>query len=57
MAVVAAALLWSAFAVPALVKYPIDLDVTSHYGGDFTLFVDPATTATSARSATTAPCT
>jgi hypothetical protein len=36
MAVVAAALLWSAFALPALVKYPIDLDVTSHYESDFT---------------------
>lgn len=36
---------WSAFAVPALVKYPTDLDVTPRYAGTFTLFVDPATAA------------
>jgi len=42
---VAGALSWSAFAVPALVKYPTDLDVTPRYRGSFTLFVDPATTA------------
>jgi hypothetical protein len=35
-----AALLWSLFAVPALVKYPTDLDVTPRYRGAFTLFVD-----------------
>jgi hypothetical protein len=34
---------WSAFAVPALVKYPTNLDVTPRYAGTFTLFVDPAT--------------
>ena len=33
------------FAVPALVKYPTDLDVTPRYEGVFTLFVDPATAA------------
>jgi hypothetical protein len=42
---VAAAVLWWAFAVPALVKYPTDLDVTPRYDGMFTLFVDPATAA------------
>jgi hypothetical protein len=41
----AAALLWWAFAVPALVKYPTDLDVTARYEGTFTLFVDATTTA------------
>lgn len=38
-----AALLWALFAVPALVKYPTDLDVTARYEGSFTLFVDPET--------------
>ena len=38
-----AALLWALFAVPALVKYPTDLDVTPRYEGSFTLFVDPET--------------
>jgi hypothetical protein len=42
---VAGALSWSAFAVPMLVKYPTDLDVTPRYRGTFTLFVDPTTTA------------
>jgi hypothetical protein len=42
---IAAALLWTGFAVPALVKYPTDLDETSRYQGVFTLFVDPATAA------------
>jgi hypothetical protein len=42
---VALALVWWAFAVPALVKYPTDLDVTPRYEGTFTLFVDPTTTA------------
>jgi hypothetical protein len=37
------AALWWALLVPALVKYPTDLDVTPHYQGEFTLFVDPAT--------------
>ena len=41
----AMALLWTAFAVPALVKYPTDLDVTPRYEGTFTLFVDPTTAA------------
>jgi hypothetical protein len=44
-ALVAGALSWSAFAVPALVKYPTDLDVTPRYRGSFTLLVDPTTTA------------
>jgi hypothetical protein len=44
-ALVAGAMSWSAFAVPALVKYPTDLDVTPRYRGSFTLFVDPTTTA------------
>jgi hypothetical protein len=42
---VATALLWSGFAVPRLVKYPTDLDVTPRYQGVFTLFVDPTTAA------------
>jgi hypothetical protein len=37
--------LWSAIAVPTLVKYPTDLDVTIHYAGTFTLMVDPDTAA------------
>jgi hypothetical protein len=40
---VALALLWWTLAVPALVKYPTDLDVTPRYEGVFTLFVDPET--------------
>jgi hypothetical protein len=40
---VVAAMLWSAFAVPMLVKYPTDLDVRARYAGTFTLFIDPAT--------------
>jgi hypothetical protein len=40
-----AALLWPGFAVPRLVKYPTDLDVTLRYQGVFTLFVDPTTAA------------
>jgi hypothetical protein len=42
---VVAALLWSTWAVPALVRYPIDLDVTPRYEGVFTLFFDPETAA------------
>jgi hypothetical protein len=37
------AVVWWAFAVPALVKYPTDLDVTTQYAGTFTLYVDPGT--------------
>ena len=39
------ALVWWAVAVPVLVKYPTNLDVTPRYRGGFTLFVDPTTTA------------
>ncbi len=39
------AVLWWTFAVPTLVKYPTDLDVTPRYAGTFTLFVNPATAA------------
>ena len=42
---VALALLWWALAVPALVKYPTDLDVTPRFEGTFTLFVNPQTAA------------
>jgi hypothetical protein len=42
---IAAALVWSLVAVPALVKYPDDLDVTPRYEGTFKVFVDPATAA------------
>ena len=34
---------WLVVAVPALVKYPTDLDVAPRYEGTFTVFVDPAT--------------
>jgi Porin PorA len=37
------ALLWLLFGVPALVRYPLDLDATPRYEGTFTLFVDPDT--------------
>jgi hypothetical protein len=37
------ALIWWSLAVPALVKYPTDLDVSPRYEGTFTLFVDPDT--------------
>ena len=37
------ALLWLVFAVPALVRYPLDIDATPVYEGNFTLFVDPDT--------------
>ena len=40
-----AALLWMLFAVPALVKYPTDLDVDLQYKGTFTVLVDPTTAA------------
>jgi len=40
-----AALVWWLVAVPALVKYPTDLDVTPQYAGTFRLFVNPATAA------------
>ena len=40
---VVVALLWWVLAVPALVKYPSDLDVSPRYEGVFTLFVDPET--------------
>ena len=44
-AFVALALVWWAIAVPVLVKYPTNLDVTPRYRGVFTLFVDPTTAA------------
>lgn len=40
-----AALAWMVIGVPALVKYPTDLDVTPRYEGSFTLMVDPVTAA------------
>ena len=36
-------LLWLVFAVPALVRYPLDVDATPIYEGKFTLFVDANT--------------
>lgn len=36
---------WTAVAVPKLVKYPSDVDETPLYKGTVTLYVDPATTA------------
>ena len=38
---VVAALLWWAFGVSALVKYPTDLDASPRYEGTFSLLVDP----------------
>jgi hypothetical protein len=40
-----AAPLWRAAAVPALVKFPTDVDQNPQYEGTFALFVDPATAA------------
>ena len=40
---VVAAVVWSLFAVPALVKYPTDLDVAVQYDGTFLVFADPTT--------------
>ncbi|QGG94571.1 porin PorA family protein [Actinomarinicola tropica] len=44
-ALVLAALAWVVFAVPALVRYPTDLEVSPRYEGTFTLFVDPTSAA------------
>lgn len=38
-----AAALWRPVAVPQFVRFPSDLDETTHYGGTFSLHVDPAT--------------
>jgi Porin PorA len=38
-----AALFWWAVGVPALVKYPTDLDVNPRYEGTFSVHVDPTT--------------
>ena len=40
-----AALAWTLVGVPALVKYPTDLDVSPRYEGTFQVLVDPATAA------------
>lgn len=40
-----AALVWLVVGVPALVKYPTDLDVSPRYEGTFNLLVDPSTAA------------
>jgi hypothetical protein len=37
------ALLWWLFAVPALVKYPTDVNASPRYEGTFTIYVDPTT--------------
>ena len=42
-ALLVAALLWGAVAVPVLVRFPVDLDQTTRYEGTFTLYVDQAT--------------
>ncbi len=34
---------WRGAVVPALVRYPTDLDVTPRYAGTVTLYIDPAT--------------
>jgi len=41
----AAAPTWRNVAVPALVKFPTDVDQNPRYEGTFTLFIDPATAA------------
>ena len=41
----AGALIWELVAIPALVKYPNNLDISPHYAGTFTLFVNPSTAA------------
>lgn len=41
----AAAVLWMLVGVPALVKYPTDLDVDLEYEGTFTVLVNPTTAA------------
>jgi hypothetical protein len=41
----AAALAWMLVGVPAVVKYPTDLDVSPRYEGTFSVLVDPATAA------------
>jgi hypothetical protein len=45
---------WQGVAVPALVKFPTDVDQTPQYEGTFTLFVDPATAAPLAEPTTSA---
>lgn len=40
-----AALVWMLIGVPALVKYPTDLDASPRYEGTFTVLVDPSTAA------------
>jgi hypothetical protein len=40
---VAGAVAWQAWAVPALVRFPTDVDQRLRYEGTFTLFVDPET--------------
>lgn len=39
------AVLWWAFVIPALVKYPTNVNASPHYEGTFTLFVNPTTAA------------
>jgi hypothetical protein len=41
----AGAVVWRTVAVPALVKFPTDVDQRPAYSGTFSLFVDPATAA------------
>jgi hypothetical protein len=40
-----AALLWMVVGIPAVVKYPTDLDVSLRYDGTFSVLVDPLTAA------------
>lgn len=40
-----AALVWMIVGVPAFVKYPTDIDVTTEYEGTFSLLVDPGSAA------------
>lgn len=43
LVLVVAAALWRPLAIPRLVRFPSDVDETTHYAGEFTVYVDPAT--------------
>jgi hypothetical protein len=47
-----AAPMWRSHAIPALVRFPTDVDISPRYAGTFRLFVDPVTTAPLAEPAT-----
>ena len=43
LVLVAAAALWRPLVIPQLVRFPSKVDETTHYAGEFTVYVDPAT--------------